>query len=104
MDLMELASRMCPAGNFINGAIAVQMMEPCIGIRLQAPLEVLQMLPWMLALAILRVSEPDGRRGIFARRPVVTHISPESAGLRLATARCKYRHRRIVGVKLGSGE
>jgi len=41
------------ARDFINGAIAVQMVKPCIGVRLQAALEVLQMLPWMLALAIL---------------------------------------------------
>jgi hypothetical protein len=40
------------AGNFINSASAIEMMEPRIGVRLQAALEVLQMLPWMLALAI----------------------------------------------------
>jgi len=43
---------MCPAGNFVNGAIAVQMMEPGIGVCLQATLERIQMLAWMLALAI----------------------------------------------------
>ena len=53
-------------------------MEPCIGVCLQATLEVLQMLPWMLTLAILRVREPDSRRGIFTRRPVIAHIGPES--------------------------
>src|SRR5271163_3361145 len=104
MDLVKLAACMRPAGNFINGAIAVQMMEPCIGVRLQAALEVLQMLSWMFSLAILRVGEPDGRRGIFTSWPVVAHISPETPGLRLATSRRKHRHRRIVGVKLGSGE
>ena len=104
MDLVKLAACMRPAGDFINGAIAVQMMEPCIGVRLKAALEVLQMLPRMLALAILRVREPDGRRGIFPGGPVVTHISPESSSLGLAAARRKHRHRRIVGVKLGSGE
>ena len=50
MDLVELAARMRPAGNFVNGAIAVQVMEPCIGVRLKAALELLQMLAWMLAL------------------------------------------------------
>jgi hypothetical protein len=44
---------MCPAGNFIDPAIAIEMMEPCIGVRLQAALEVLQMLSRMLALAVL---------------------------------------------------
>ena len=104
MDLVELAASVCPAGNFIDRAIAVEMMEPGIGVGLQAALEVLQMLPWMLALAILRVREPDSRRSIFAGGPVIAHISPETPGFRLATARRKHRHRRIVGVKLGSGE
>ena len=104
MDLVKLAACMRPASDFINGAIAVQMMEPCIGVRLQAALEVLQMLPRMLALAILRVREPDSRRGIFTGGPVVAHIGPETAGLGLAAARRKHRHRCIVGVKLGSCE
>ncbi len=95
---------MGPAGNFINRAIAVQMMEPCIGVGLQATLEVLQMLPWMFALAVFRVREPDGRHSIFAGGPVIAPISPETPGLRSAAARRKHQHRRVVGVKLGSGE
>src|SRR6266702_5864257 len=104
MNLVELTACMRPAGNFIDGAVAIQVMEPCIRVCLKPALEVLQMLPWMLALAILRVCEPDSRRGIFARRPVVAHISPETPGLGLATASRKHRHRRVVGVKLGSAE
>src|SRR6266567_5331839 len=104
MDLVELAACMRPARDFINGAIAVQMMEPCIGVRLKAALEVLQMLSWMLALAIFRVREPHGRRGIFAGRSVVTDISPETSSLGLAAARREHRHRRIVGVQLGTGK
>ena len=95
---------MRPAGNFIDGAIAVQMVEPRVSVCLKTALEVLQMLPRVLALAIFRVREPDSRRGIFARGSVVAHISPETPGLGLAAARRKHRHRRIVGVKLGSGE
>ena len=52
VDLVKLASSMCPAGDLIDGATAVQMVKPTIGVRLQAALEVLQMLPWMFALAI----------------------------------------------------
>ena len=104
MDLVELAACMRPASDFINGAIAVQMMEPCIGVRLKAAPEVLQMLLRMLAFAILRVREPDSGRGIFTGRPVVTHVGPETSSLGLATARRKHRHRCIVGVKLGSCE
>jgi len=76
MDLMELAPCVCPAGDFIDGAIAVQVMEPGISVSLKAALEVLQMSPWMLALAILRVRKPDRRRDIFARGSVVAHIGP----------------------------
>ena len=52
MDLVKLASRMCPTRYFINPSIAVKVMEPCIGVGLQATLERLQMLARMLALAI----------------------------------------------------
>jgi hypothetical protein len=38
---------------FTKLAIAVQMMEPCTGVRLQATPQVLQLLPRMLASAIL---------------------------------------------------
>src|SRR5271168_3316663 len=100
MDLVKLATCMCPAGNFIDVAIAVQMMEPCISVRLKAALEALQMLPWMLALAILRVREPDRRSGVFPGRPVVAHIGPEPSGFSLTSARGKHRHRGVVGVKL----
>ncbi len=93
---------MSPTGDFINGAIAIQMMKPCIGVSLKATPEVLQMLPRVVALTILRVREPDGRRVIFARGPVIANISPETSGLGLAAARRKHRHRRIVGVKLSS--
>src|SRR5450755_2886055 len=104
MDLVKLAACMRPARDFINSALAIQMMEPGIGVCLQTALEVLQMLPWTLALAILRVREPDGGCSIFARGPVIADISPETSGLGLAAARRKHRHRRIVGVQLGSGE
>jgi hypothetical protein len=80
------------------------MMEACISIRLKATLEVLKMPSRMLTLAIFRVREPDGWRGIFAGRSVIAHIGPKSAHFSLATARRKHRHRRIVNVKLGSSE
>ena len=102
MDLVKLAACMRPARDFIDSALAIQMMEPGIGVCLQTALEVLQMLPWTLAFAILRVREPNRRRYIFTCWPVVAHISPETAGLGLAAARRKHRHRCIVCVKLGS--
>jgi len=49
MDLVKLAAGMRPAGYFINRAIAVEMMESCIRVRLKSTLEVLQMLSRMVA-------------------------------------------------------
>src|ERR1700745_1252226 len=97
---MELAPCVRPAGDFIDGAIAVQMMKPGVGVCLKAALEVLQVSPWMLALAILRVRKPDCRSGIFTGRPVVADVRPEPCRPGLATAGRKYWHRRVVGVKL----
>src|ERR1039458_9113819 len=75
-------------------------MEPGIGVRLKAALEALQVLPWMLALAIFRVRKPDRRSGVFPGRAVVAHIGPEATHSGLATAGREYRHRGVVGVKL----
>ena len=41
------------AGDLIDVTIAVQMMEPCIGVILQSALEVPEVLSWMFSLAIL---------------------------------------------------
>src|ERR1700733_15267650 len=101
---MELAPCMGPAGDLIDGAIAVKMMEAGVGVCLKASLEVLQMSPWMLALAILRVRKPDGRSGIFSGRPVVADVGPEACRPGLATAGRKHGNRRVVGVKLASCE
>jgi len=34
MNLVELAACVSPAGDFIDGAIAIQMVESCVGVRL----------------------------------------------------------------------
>src|ERR1039458_2065363 len=64
MDVVELAPCVGPACHFIDGAVAVKMMKAGIRIGLQRALEVLQMQPRMLALAIFRVCEPDGGSGV----------------------------------------
>src|ERR1019366_5996841 len=89
MDVVELASGVGPAGNFIDGAVAVEMMKAGIRIGLQSALEVLQVLPRMLALAIFRVCEPDGRRSGFSRWPIVAHIGPHTPSLGLPTPTTK---------------
>jgi hypothetical protein len=80
------------------------MMKACVGVGLQSALEVLQMEPWMFALAIWRVGEPHGRRGVFTGRSFVAHISPEAACLGLSVAGSEHRNRRIVGMNLRRGE
>jgi hypothetical protein len=70
MDLVELASRMGPAGCLIY-MVAVEVMEARIGVCLQSTLKVLQVLAGMFALAIFRVCEPYCGRGSFASRPVI---------------------------------
>jgi hypothetical protein len=53
MDVMELTPAVSPARDFIDGAITIEVMKSCVGIGRQCPLELLQMLPWMFALAVL---------------------------------------------------
>ena len=76
------------------------MMKACVGVGLQSALEVLQMEPWMFALAIWRVGEPHGRRGVFTGRSFVAHISPEAACSGLAVARGEHWNRRVIGMDL----
>ena len=59
MDFVELASCVRPTRNFIDVAITVQMMESGMKRLPEGRPEVLQMLPWMLSLAIFRVRKPD---------------------------------------------
>src|SRR3569833_1385435 len=95
MDVVELAPSMCPAGCLIY-MVAVEMMKTRIGVSLQSSGEVLQVLPRMFSSAVFRIGEPDSGSGLFACRPVVTHISPEPSRLGLAGAGRKHRHGRIV--------
>ena len=62
--------------NFIDGAVAVEVMKTGIRIGLQRALEVLQMASRMIALAIFRVCEPDGGSSVFSCWPIVAHIGP----------------------------
>ena len=76
VNVVKLAPCVRPAGNFVNRAAFVKVMKSSIGIGLERALEVLQMLPRMLALAIGLVSEPDCGRSIFPGGTLVAHIGP----------------------------
>ena len=53
MNVVELAPRVAPTRDLVNAAVPVEVMEPCIGVSLQGSLEILQVIPRMLAFAIL---------------------------------------------------
>ena len=100
MDLVELAPGMRPARDFVDIAVFIELLEASVSVGLKRTLVELQVLPWVLALAIWRVGEPYGRRGPIARRPVIANIGPEPSGLGLAVAGREYRHWCVVGMQL----
>ena len=103
MNLVELAPCVCLAGDFDNRSTFVEMLEACIGIRLERTLIELEVLAWVLALTIGRVGEPHGGCGRIARWPVVADIGPEPSGLGPPVARREYWNRRVVGMQLACG-
>lgn len=101
VDLVELAPCVCPAGDFNDGSCFVELLEASIGIGLQCALVELEMLAWVLALAVGRVGEPDGRRGRISGRSIIANVGPEPSSLGAAVAGCEHRDGRVVGVQLG---
>src|ERR1700692_4807789 len=91
MDLVELASGMSPTRDFVDRSSFIELLEACEGVGLQSALIVLQVLPWVLSLAIGRVGEPYGWSALIAGRPVVPDIGPEPPDPGLAVARRKHR-------------
>jgi hypothetical protein len=57
----------------------VQSVEPRIAIGLQNALKIAQVSARMLAFAIRRVREPNGRRYFNARRSIIEHIGQQTA-------------------------
>src|SRR5258708_32144029 len=100
MDVVELASGVCPTRDLIDPGMAVQVVQSGIGVGLQRSGVVLQMPTRMFSLAILRVCEPDCRSSGLGGRPVIAHIGPEAPCLGLAVTRREYGNRCVVGVDL----
>ena len=99
MDLVELAPRVRPASRFDDGSIFIELPEAGVGIGLEGSLVELQVLLRVFALAVGRVGEPHGWRGLVARGPVVADIGPEPSGLGPAAPRIEHRNRGVVGVQ-----
>src|SRR5450432_2145015 len=93
MDVVELASGVCPTRHFIDPAIAVQVVQAGVSVGLQRSRVVLQMPTRMFSLAILRVGEPDCGSSGLCGRPIVAHIGPEAPCLGLAVTRREYGNR-----------
>src|SRR5271163_4825378 len=103
MDLVELASGMRPTRDFVDRSSFIKLLEACEGVGLQSTLIVLQVLPWVLSLAIRRVGEPYGWSAFIAGRPVVPDVGPEPPDLRLAVARREHGDGCVIGVQLARG-
>src|SRR5258708_9815931 len=91
VDLVELTSRVSPAGNFDDRSTFVEMLEASIGVGLERTLVELEVLAWVLALAIGRVGEPYGGRARIPRRAAVAE--PRSQSPRLLSAARPRRRR-----------
>src|SRR5258706_16433262 len=83
VDLVELTSRVSPTGNFDDRSTFVEMLEASIGVGLERTLVELEVLAWVLALAIGRVGEPYGGRerirrvrGVPGKRPAAPRVCP----------------------------
>src|SRR3981189_3210336 len=61
LDVVELPAHMRPASRFLNASRFVNLLEPCVSIRLQRALELAQVCLRMFSLAIRRVGEPHRR-------------------------------------------
>lgn len=99
MDVEELAPHMGPAGGFGHLAAIEDSVEPGIAIRMQYPLEALQVALGMFALAVGRVEEHGGRRLLAAPWPAIADIGPQSAGPGFAKARSQHGNRRVVAMQ-----
>src|SRR5258706_2746535 len=81
VDLVELTSRVSPTGNFDDRSTFVEMLEASIGVGLERTLVELEVLAWVLALAIGRVGEPYGGCRPVAPRAGVAGLRPEGPRL-----------------------
>jgi hypothetical protein len=97
----EFASAVRPTGNFGNRTgfgplCTIQRGKACVAIRLQKSAELRKMRGRMRAAAVGAVEIGGGWRGIAAKRPVVTHVNPQTAGGSAAEAWLQHRNRGVV--------
>jgi hypothetical protein len=90
---------MRPAAGLDDPSAGEQFIEPGITVGVDYASEVLQVSSRVLAFAVGRVEEQSGRRPRASKRPLVTHIGPQSAGLGLASTWRQDRHRGVIDMK-----
>jgi hypothetical protein len=97
VDVDELAPDMGHAGNFADGAGAVEVFEPGIAIGMHPATESGEMVLRVLALAISREPIPSRRWRLAAPWAFITGIGPEPGRLGFAGAWCEHADRGVVG-------
>jgi hypothetical protein len=79
MHIPELAPRVGHAGGLDHAAVAIEAGIPGISVSLQDTLEVPQMLPWVLPLAVRRIPIERRRRSRPGEWPIVANVEPAPA-------------------------
>src|SRR6266481_7108738 len=100
LDVIELAANMRPTRGFLNESAVIEVMETSVAIGLQNAAEAAQVLFGMIALAIWRVTKPNGRRSRIVSWTAIAHVSPKASEFSLALSRCQHWNRRVIGVQL----
>ena len=101
MDVEELAPDVRPAGHLAD-AFAIEAVEPGIAIRVKIASKPGKMPGGAFALAVGRVTEQHGGRGLAASPALVTHIGPQPSCPGAAGTGGQYRHGCVVGVESGA--
>ena len=99
-QIEEVAADVRHAWSFLNGAGGVELVETGESVSLKNAAELGQMLLGMFSLAVRRVREPDGRRGLIAGWTAVADIGPEPCDLGFSSAGFKNRKRRVIAMQL----
>lgn len=103
-DLIELASRVAPAGRQNNVLIGGELLEARICVDMQYTFEVGKMSCRTLSFAVRRKQIDRRRRLRPAPRPLFTCIDPKTRGLRPSSTGIEHRNGRVVGEQMIGSE
>ena len=97
MDVDELAPDMRHAGDFADGAGAIEILEPGITVGMHPAAEAGEMVFGMLAFPVAGEAIPGGRGRRAAPGPFIAGIGPKPCSLGLAGAGRQHADGRVVG-------